>query len=133
MGRFSLPILLLALALPAALPCAAAAAEIHAGLESELRAIGDEDFVSVILILREQADVPGLNAALKAERARLQDRHERVVRALQAASVSQEPLLAALEAERTGGGRVEGYTGYWISNLVVAKVTKGHLYELAAR
>ncbi|MBM3317652.1 MAG: S8 family serine peptidase [Candidatus Eisenbacteria bacterium] len=131
MGRFSLPILLLALVLPAALPCAAA--EIHAGLESELRAIGDEDFVSVILILREQADVPGLNAALKAERARLQDRHERVVRALQAASVSQEPLLAALEAERTGAARVEGYTGYWISNLVVAKVTKGYLYELAAR
>jgi bacillopeptidase F len=115
------------------LPGAASAAEIHAGLERSLQRLTDDDYVSAILIMRDQADVAGLNTALKAEHARLADRHARVVTALHAASASQSALLEFLAQEQSRGGQVAGFTSHWISNLIVVKATKGFLYRLAAR
>ena len=134
MGRISLFLALLpVLGGALAIPQIAQAAQVHPALEEQLAALGDDQYVSVILIMQTQADVAGLNQALKAERAKLAVRHERVVRALHEAADSQAPLLAFLEETRQRGGGVAGFTGYWISNLVVAKVTKTFLYQLAER
>jgi hypothetical protein len=127
-----IPLVLLGCIALASLPTPASGAIIHEGLERHLMTLRDTDPVSVILFMRDQADVAGLNAELKATHARLADRNERVILALREASRSQTSLLAALD-EAKQRGEVTGYTSYWIANLVVARMTKATVYRLAAR
>jgi len=108
------------------------AADLHPSLETHLQSLGSEDWVSVILILRDQAPVASIDAALKTERATRQERHERVVTALQEASASQADLLAALSTGQARG-EVDGFTSYWIANLVVARITKAAVLALTTR
>ena len=133
--RRSFPFLALPLVLALSLiavPRADAAAEIADGLAQHLQSLDDGELVSVICTMEQQAPIAQLNESLKRERARLQVRHERVVRALQEVAVTQGDLLALL-ADRQATGEVIGYTGYWISNLVVVQATKSMIYEIAAR
>jgi subtilisin family serine protease len=116
----------------AAVPRSASAAVIHEGLERHLMTLADGDPVSVMIFMRDQADVASLNTQLKLERASLAERNTRVVRALHEATRSQGPLLAELDAARQRG-EAAGYTSYWIANLVVAQMTKALVYRLAAR
>jgi subtilisin family serine protease len=116
----------------AALPRAASGAIIHEGLERHLMTLRDTDRVSVILFMREQADVAALDAQLRETHSSLAQRNERVLLALRDASRSQHDLLAALDAAKAAG-EVTGYTSYWIANLVVAEMTKAAVYRLAAR
>ncbi len=113
-------------------PRAAGGAQIQPDLEIELAYRQDSDLVSVILSLSEQAPIEQINTDLRARRVSLGERHLAVVNALREASRSQAPLLAELSAARDRG-QVEGFTSYWIANLVVARVTKAYLFELAAR
>ncbi|MBP7669007.1 MAG: S8 family serine peptidase [Candidatus Eisenbacteria bacterium] len=133
MGRISLLFALFLVLSGVFVAPPAGAAQIQPWLEEQLAALGDDDYLSVILIMETQADITGLNQSLKSENANLTERHERVVRALKEAAVSQKPLLDELESAQAGGGKVIDFTGYWISNLVVAKVTKAYLYDLAKR
>jgi len=110
----------------------AQAAILQEGLAVHLEELQDDDLVSVILIMEHQAPIAELNQMLKQERASLTQRHTEVVNALREASSSQSALLEELEA-RKAAGAVTGYTSYWISNLVVAQITKAYLYELTAR
>jgi len=109
------------------------AAEIHPALAAELETLRASDYVSVILTMEAQADVAGLDAALRTQRASRQARHATVVTALQTQQTAQDDLLALLESERGPGGEVAGFTSHWISNLVVAKVSKTFVQRLAAR
>ncbi|MBD3237606.1 MAG: S8 family serine peptidase [Candidatus Eisenbacteria bacterium] len=133
--RRSFPFLALPLVLALSLiavPRASAMAEIADGFEQHLQSLDDDALVSVICTMQEQAPIAELNETLKQERARLSVRHERVVRALQEVVVTQDDLLAFL-ADEQATGQVVGYTGYWISNLVVVQATKALIYEIAAR
>jgi len=107
-------------------------AEFAPGLEQHLETLRADEPVSVILIMRDQAPVSELNDVCNRRRATRRDRHERVVTALREASIGQRNLLAALST-RAARGDVIGYTSYWVSNLIVAQVTKSYLYELARR
>ncbi len=121
-------LLLAALVFPVSAPCGV----IHEGLERHLQTLNDDDYVSVIALMDYQADIASLNQTLKDERASLADRHEQVVRALQAATVMQDDVLTLL-AQRQVSGEVAGFSSHWIANLVVLKATKSFIYELAAR
>jgi subtilisin family serine protease len=123
---------LVVLALGIVAPQIARGAEFQPDFEIQLSYLQDNDPVSVILILSEQAPTAQLNAELKQRRAPLPERHVTVVSALRDASQSQADLLATLSAGQSRGD-VEGFTSYWIANLVVARVTKAYLFELAAR
>lgn len=59
-------------------------------------------------------------------------RHYLMVTELQTAIASQAELRAALDTEMLTG-EVEGYTGYWITNCIVASVSSSALRRLAAR
>ncbi len=126
------PACLLIATLACVVPQAAGGAQIQPDLEIELAYRQDSDLVSVILSLSEQAPIEQINTDLRARRVSLGERHLAVVNALREASRSQAPLLAELSAARDRG-QVEGFTSYWIANLVVARVTKAYLFELAAR
>ena len=126
---FWLPLCTLILSLAVA---PAQAAILHDGLAAQLEVMDDDDLISVIIIMEHQAPVAELNELLKEERATLKARHEEVITALKDASNSQAGLLSEL-SQRQALGDVAGYTSYWISNLVVAEVTKAYVYALTAR
>ena len=130
--RFTLNVsLVMAMVLIVAIS-SAQAGTMHPALQDRLAQVADDQAVSVIVHLTEQADIPGLDASLRASRASRKDRHQEVVLALQAAARSQEALKADLAASKTSGG-VFGYTSYWISNLMVVSATKAEVERIAAR
>ncbi|MFA7330436.1 MAG: S8 family serine peptidase [Candidatus Delongbacteria bacterium] len=116
-----------------ALAGAAAAGQFSAGLERLAAGRSADEALTVLLSLREQADIAGLDADLHARRATRAARHEAVVRSLkERAASSQQDLLRSLEQLRRTG-KVQGYTSYWITNAVLVKAPLGVLRELAAR
>jgi hypothetical protein len=106
---------------------------IHPAYERHLNTLPEDTQVSVIIHLSEQVPIAALDAELRAEEATLAARHERVITSLQqTAAATQGPLLADLAA-RQAQGKVQGFTPYWISNLVVAEMAVRDVREVAAR
>ena len=108
----------------------AAAGQIHPALETRLDEARDDEAISVIVIMAEQAPVAELNEQLKVERSTLATRHAVVVEALKLAARSQEPLKEYLDV-RVAAGSVRGYTSHWISNLIVLSATKDEIEIIA--
>jgi subtilisin family serine protease len=128
-----LPLMLVLLLLAVVLCLAALAGEIEPKFAGYLETIGDDDFASAIIFLQDRPDIRGLDAAMHAEHAPLKVRHEQVLGALtQAAERSQPALLSYLDT-RKATGTVEGYTPYWITNMVVVYATKAELERIAER
>lgn len=115
------------------LPVAIQAGEIHPALQVELAALSPTETIPALLVLERQADIPALNAALRRAQATRQERHRRVVEALQAeARYSQPPLLDELE-RRSERGEITAYAAYWVRNLVAVRATRAALEALAGR
>jgi len=110
----------------------AQAGTIAPALQAQLDTTPANQPVSVLVHLTEQAPVAAIAQDLDLRRAPLARRHEEIVRALQDAARSQEPLLADLAAARAGGG-VLGYTRYWITNVLVVQALPAEIYRLADR
>jgi bacillopeptidase F len=109
------------------------AGEIEKNFGEYLKSLSPDELVSAIVIMSDQANIKNLNTSLKAERAPMKVRHQRVLSALQtAASRSQGDIVNYLEAKK-GEGSVKGYTRYWIMNLIVVQSTKEELERIAAR
>ena len=109
------------------------AGEIEPNFAEYLKTLAPDEFVSALVIMADQADIKSLNAVLKAERATMKVRHQRVLSALQtAASRSQGDIVAYLEAKKEEGS-VKGHTPYWIMNLIVVQATREELERIAAR
>ena len=100
---------------------------------AHLATLPADEQVSVIIMMADQVPIATLDAELRATRATLPVRHERVMVDLQTkAEETQPPLLAALEARRATG-EVRGFTPYWIANLVVAQMQVRTVAEIARR
>ncbi len=110
----------------------AIAGTIESRLQAEMDQSAPGTVFSVIVNLKDQADIPTLNQQLESRHATLRDRHAAVITALQAASQSQQSLKDDLQPE-IQSGQVLGYTGYWISNLMVVAGTKEAIERIAAR
>jgi bacillopeptidase F len=109
------------------------AGEIEKNFGEYLKSLSPNEFVSAIVIMADQADIKTLNTALKAEKATMQVRHQRVLSELQAAaSRSQGDIINYLEAKK-GEGSVKGYTRFWIMNLIVVQAKREELERIAAR
>jgi len=111
----------------------AVAGELHPRLQAQLNTLPSDAPVSVIIHLSEQTNIEAIDISLIKEKATRARRHETVVRALkEVASRSQVSLISHLE-DKKAEGSVFGYTSHWISNLVIAKVTKEEIYRLNER
>jgi subtilisin family serine protease len=124
--------LLITAALLALLASFVQASTLHPALEARMETLRDDEPISVIVHMTEQAPIAELNRQLRAEGATRQERHQRVIEALQLAAQSQAPFVASLEAAKSAGG-VRGFTPYWISNLVVIECSKDEIYRIASR
>ncbi len=85
------------------------------------------EMISVIVTLRQQADLRRVNAAGN------RGRGEQVVRALQAARDLTQAPLARLLAERQAKGLVQAYQPFWVFNGFSLSATAVVITELAAR
>jgi subtilisin family serine protease len=111
----------------------AAAGTFSPGLERLVADRPGGETMTVLLAMREQADITTLSAELSARRVTRAERNRQVVERLtETAGVSQAALLAELE-QLKAAGKVEGYTPYWITNAVVVRAPLAILRQLAAR
>ena len=102
-------------ALVAAQP--ALAGDIDEGLKPIMTVTPAGGIISTLVFLNDQVDIDLLNAQLDLEHAKLQRRHEVVVRALQqVAADTQGAFLNNMRALETAG-RIERLHAYWISNV----------------
>ncbi|UCE17674.1 MAG: S8 family serine peptidase [Gemmatimonadota bacterium] len=109
------------------------AGEIEPNFAAYLGTISDDDFASAIVYLTDRPNIRALDNALRAERAPLGVRHERVIHALQQAADRSQPTLLGYLNSKAQAGVVKGYTPYWLMNLVVVSATKTELYGIAQR
>lgn len=111
----------------------ALAGEIESSFARQLETLGDGDFASAIVYLLDRPDIRALDSELRAQGAPMSFRHERVMTELQQAAERSQPDLLDYLRVRQMEGSVEGYTPYWIMNLVVVSATKSQLQEIARR
>ncbi len=106
------------------------AGELHSRLEANLDTLSDDAQVSVIIHLKEKADISAIDRELKKEHATLAVRHERVITALRETAARTQSDLIHYLAEAKREGWVTGFTPYWISNMIIAQATKDEIYRL---
>ncbi len=123
-------VLLIALMLPLQ---AATAGTFSPGLESQVQGLRGNDEITVLVVLREQADIVNMDLALHAAKATRADRHQAVLGALQqTARTTQGDLITDLTT-RQGRGEIAGFTPHWLVNAVVVRGTVDALRAIAAR
>ena len=107
--------------------------QLSPGLQAQLDGLRDDAVVRVLVVLEDQADVPGLDRQLRAQVADLARRHRTIVGALQTtAARSQGPLLGDLRRGREQG-EILGFTPHWLVNSVVVTATVDEVRRLAGR
>ena len=109
------------------------AGEIEPNFEAYLGTLSDDDFASAIVYLKDRPNIRALDYTLRAEKATMNVRHERVLNALQQAVDRSQPVLRGYLNGKIQSGTVEGYTPYWLMNLIVVSATKAELYRIADR
>ncbi len=109
------------------------AGEIEQSFAEYLNTLTETDFASAIIYLADRPNIRALDRELHVERTPLAVRHERVVTTLRAAAERSQPALLSYLDARVAQGAVEGYTPYWILNMVVVSATKAELQRIAAR
>ena len=91
------------------------------------------DLISAIVTLPSPIDIRMLDLKLHAERAKLAERHEKIITALTTnAEMTQPAFRVELEAAKTAGA-VIGYTAYWVENLFVIQASKEFIEGLRPR
>ena len=114
------------------LAASAQAGTLSPNLETQLAYKNADEAVSVIVHMMEQAPIAELKADLRAGKATRKQRHAVIISSLQEATRAQDNLLMELsDRQRTGG--VEGFTSYWISNLIVVQATPAEILRIADR
>jgi subtilisin family serine protease len=125
--------LLAAAALTFVFGTSAVAGIIEPNFANYLETLGDNDFASAIVYLQDRPDIKAIDEELHAAQAPLEVRYATVVGELKAAAQRSQPSLVSYLGARVSTGTVEGFTPYWIMNLVVISATKAEIQAIAAR
>src|SRR5262245_28719115 len=111
----------------------AVAGVIDPGLQDLLATSDPKGPVSVLVYLQDRVDIEEVTRVLDQKHARLVERHETVVRALQErAAATQGPIKAHLESQRFTGA-VNAYREFWIINAFRVEALPSEIVALAQR
>ncbi len=109
------------------------AGSIDASFEAKLEAVESNEMVSAMVMMSEEVDLISLDSDLILEKASRQERHERVVRALQEkARVTQKDVRRLLESA-LASGEVEEFEPFWVANVIAVTATRDFIYGLSQR
>jgi len=111
----------------------ASAAEFSSALEERLTTVKNGEFVSTIVILPSAVDIRALDMALHARKATVAERNREVIEALKYNAAQNQPKFLAELDMMKADGLVNGYTAYWIDNLVVVNASAEYLESLRLR
>lgn len=132
--RNLIPVILLALLFPSALPAfAPVASRMTERLRQDLTYRAPDDIISVIVYIREDLDLHSLDRGLSLAAADKKKRHSTVVGAmLQSAQTTQAPVIPLLESA-VADGSVTAFQPYWILNCIAVTGRVSFLAALSAR
>lgn len=106
-------------------------AGISTRLYNRLNMTGNNDYVKVMIVLKEQVDITALDRHLYEINASAEYRAKTVITALMdKAFTTQAPLLNFLAYQSTTGN-VKAYKPFWITNFIWAEVKPEVVYQLA--
>jgi bacillopeptidase F len=126
-------VVLLSVALVFLLSAGANAGQITPDLDNQLAILPEGEFISTIVMLKDQVDLEILSKKLDGMNATREYRHERVVLALQAkARETQGELITFLE-RGVETSKVSDFTPIWIANLVIVDAQKEIIERLSER
>ncbi len=103
------------------------------GLESQLSSLDAGDFVKVLVVLNDQADIQAMDQQLHAAKSPLKIRHRRVLDALQSTARNSQGEILAYLGDQKSQGKILGYSSHWLVNAVVVKGTVEAIRQLAQR
>jgi len=109
------------------------AGEVDPGLQAVFDHVGANESVSALLYMQEQLDAGGVNRAMDAKNATRGERHELVVRQLQAMAARTQGDLSDRLAQLKAAGRIDDYETFWIGNIVRVDGPKDEIAALIAR
>ena len=110
----------------------ALAGNIDEGLKPIMNAAQAGEIISTLVFLNEQVDIDLLNAQLDLENAKLQRRHEVVVRALQQVAADTQNVFLNDMRRLEAAGRIERLHAYWISNVFRIDAAVEEIEEIAS-
>ncbi len=117
----------------AVLSCPLSAGVIDPSLEVVLEKADPNESISTLVYLREQVDAALITRELDAHRARLAERHEMVVRALQETALDTQGEVIAQLAALRAAGRIDDFQTFWVANAIRVDATPAEIVALAAR
>jgi subtilisin family serine protease len=107
--------------------------EVSSRLQDAMSNANPDDYIRVLVLLRDQVDVAALDEKYYRESATLQQRAAELINSLQEkARTTQVNILSYLE-EKSNQGRVFRYESFWISNLVMVETKLDVINELILR
>ena len=107
------------------------AGSLHPRLEQQTAEMGAEEWVKVLVVLKDQVDIPALDWELHQRKAPLAERHLTVIEQLQAKAAATQPALLQALAQDEQKGLVKDVRDYWLLNAIVLKCRVYHLPVLA--
>jgi len=107
------------------------AGELSPALSLTLSFARPDERVSAVFSLREQVDTERLSSALSRQSATRASRHLVVVEELQRATERTQPAFLQEVEDWKAAGKVDGFTSYWIANLVVVSGSREAVLSLA--
>lgn len=109
------------------------AGDVDPGLQAAFDRATPNETVSALLYMQEQLDAAGINKAMDAKNATRAERHELVVRQLQAMADRTQGNLDAKLAQLKATGRINDYQTFWVANIVRVDGPKDEIAALVAR
>ncbi len=107
------------------------AGSLHSSLEQQIVGMKDQDWVKVLIVLKDQVDTQSLDWELHYKKAPLAERHRVVVERLQALAAETQPALLETLAQAEKQGQISDVTPHWLLNSIVLKTRVYHLSALA--
>ena len=78
----------------------------------------NEEFISVLVYLKDQVDLDAINSQMDERGATLRDRHKTTVTALQNTASSTQPQLVQYLKELQSKKLIKDFKCYWIRNII---------------
>jgi subtilisin family serine protease len=109
------------------------AGSIDPAFEAKIDPLEETAMVSAMVMMPEQLDLVTLDNELIRDKADRQERHERVVLALQAKARETQGAVKAHLESAMARGEVESFHPFWVTNAIAVTGTKSFIRSLAER
>ena len=107
--------------------------ELSTRLTNAMRNSSPDEYLKVIIYLRDQADIESLDKQLYMEHATLERRAYEVITALKKKAETTQPALISYLAQNYDSRTVFSYKSFWIANMICIEARGAFVQELSNR